>query len=90
MAASYQIIASSPAVAGTSVNTITGAEGVWKTQSTPAFVTVKFDAPIKLHHIKFVNAGSAIVEILGLPPSASVQGANAKDSEYLVRHCSLV
>ena len=84
MTSSFQIIASSPAVAGTNVNNITTGQEAWKTHSSPAFVIVQFDNPIQIHHIKFVNGGAGMVEILGLPSKVATQGAKAKESDYKV------
>jgi len=76
-------------LSGTHINAVTGGDGSWKSLSNPAFVIVKLDEPSEIHHIKICNDGAAIVEILGLPVDASVQGASAKDNLYKVRFSAL-
>jgi len=90
MSLNYQVLTSSPAISGTHINAVTGGEGSWKSLSNPAFVIVKLDEPTEIHHIKLYNAGSAIVEILGLPSDSPIQGTSAKDSLYKVRSPALI
>jgi hypothetical protein len=84
MAVNYQILSSSPAANGFHINGLTGGDTPWKSLSNPAFVILALDSPMSIHHVSLVNAGAAIVEIMGLPSSSPVQGANAKENLYQI------